>query len=436
MRVLVGSILLATALLGAIGALVLPLGAAPDELDHFRVASHIAGVGTLPDPATSGMIQAQHPPLGYLTLAGVMRLGLRASETWSAPAGEEVLGRIRRDPFDETLAEAMEDDRPADVIRAAVQPWEARILLAPVWVLHLMRLAALLAGLLGFWLLLRLAARLGSAGEDGVSGGRAAVALVGACLLSPSIVYLCAAISNDAILFATATLAAATALRAHLREDRRWRTAVLVGGLVGLAFLTKATALATGAFCGLLMLETWRRGETARAVLGRVAAAAAAVLAVAGWAYVRNWRLTGSPKADETVVGRYPGLARVDALTLDEAWPLPARLFRSLWDDVYGGRLENFAPVAIVLGSLAMTCGLLGAFEALAGLRRAEDRRARFPQIAALAATVVLAIGLLLHAQRFQVAQGATSSRRPSRSRSSSRVERRRCSGAARRRPS
>jgi hypothetical protein len=140
------------------------------------------------------------------------------------------------------------------------------------------------------------------------SGRVALLALLFAAAL-PMNIYTAAYFSNEALhalLVGLALVASVDALRAPRTTARQ---ALLVGLWLGLAALTKFTAIAVAAValfflcCKVLAVE-----RAPRRALGLTALATGTATALAGWFYVRSWVLLGAP-----LVGNWnlPGPSRV-----------------------------------------------------------------------------------------------------------------------------
>lgn len=118
-----------------------------------------------------------------------------------------------------------------------------------------------------------------------------AMAAVAVATLNPQFLYISVIITNDGWAAGTAALALALAARATVaeRSPRAW---LWVGLALGLAGLTKYSALLVGAPVGLLWLLYWRQvGWRAAAIA--VLWAAGGFLVLAGWWFTRNMLLYG-----------------------------------------------------------------------------------------------------------------------------------------------
>ncbi len=141
--------------------------------------------------------------------------------------------------------------------------------------------------------------------------GRRAPALFAAALvaLNPLVLAMSASVQNDVLCMVVAAAASLLAVRVLRDTNSPLRAHVLVGGLMGVAMLTKVFALGLGV--GLLIayavdtrLPRWDRAR-------RALAAISAMAVVSGWWFVRNAVLYGDPtgQAGVSAAGyRFPAL--------------------------------------------------------------------------------------------------------------------------------
>jgi hypothetical protein len=116
---------------------------------------------------------------------------------------------------------------------------------------------------------------------------------VAVCL--PMRIYISNYVSNEAMLAALLSVATAYALRGYARADRSARFVLTLGALLGLALLTKVTALVVVVV--LLAVEGGRlladRERSAGRWLLRLGGLAGPVVLLAGWHYLRVFRHFG-----------------------------------------------------------------------------------------------------------------------------------------------
>ncbi|MFQ5460828.1 MAG: hypothetical protein ACE5EL_08545, partial [Anaerolineae bacterium] len=295
-----------------------PVFEAPDESTHFFFAQHLAFGGSLPvqppDPDDRGPWEQEgsQPPLYYAAVAPVVRLvgaPLAADALWYND--QSTMGRP---------ALVGNENRFVHPSAAEGFPWHGYAL-----AVHLARIMSTLLGLVTV-VSVAVVARYAFPHR-----GWLWVAAAAAAGLNPQFLFVSAAVTNDALLTALASLSVALVLRlAHGHDD--WATIWALALAAGLAPLAKLSGLAVAAFVVAtvaalaLARRDWR-------LLVRVSVPLAVVLAAADWWwYARNLRLYG----DVTGIARMlPGRTRRDF----EAGPwllgLPAEL-RGLWLSTWG----------------------------------------------------------------------------------------------------
>lgn len=218
----------------------------------------------------------------------------------------------------------------------------------------LLRAIPLLSGLGIVWLTWALARRL--LPRDPASS---ACAVLFAGFL-PLDVYMSAYLSNETLHAFLAGAALLAASRAMLRETVRWQDLALVGFLLGLALLTKFTAVLIAGLvvCGLAFhwIAVERLG-LARSVGLALVLALGAIL-VGGFPYVRNWLIFGDPLVwnldlpGDLTWWQPPSFRTGDyyaSFGASLAKPYFA-LFHSFWDAEYASLFgEGFPPSVSVL---------------------------------------------------------------------------------------
>lgn len=200
----------------------------------------------------------------------------------------------------------------------------------------------------------------------------------------PQLAHIGASVNNDALLVLLGA-AVAVPLAAVARGDVSARTAAWVGGLLGLAALTKSLALAVivlavvsyVAACLGPLRRQWRAVVRAAAVASGVAAA------VSGWWLVRNEVLYGSLQPEGLAL---PG-HRPDATFGRFVATVPVSLVRSSWGRF--GWLEVDAPLWLALGGTAVVVVGLG-------LALSRPRQDLFRAAAATALALVAQLGVVL----------------------------------------
>jgi len=303
------------AALHALYNLQTPLGEGPDEPGHLAYVFFLAREGRLPvqRPDGAGDVpgEGHQPPLAYL-LAAPAALALPPAErvvTLSADPGFVWAG----------------GDSPAAFRRGSRElwPWQG---IAPAW--HLARAVSGLWGLLTVALTF-LAAR-------ALRPGDGALPLLAAALvaLNPQFLFSTALVSNDGLLAALCTAALWLCLGARGADPAAsprmapWWRFVALGALFGLALITKQSALLLGP---LLLWAGWRAspGDQRRFVALTLIWGLTAV-AVAGWWFLRNWRLYGDPLGLAVFTAEFA--TQAFAWREPAAWRTAlAQLFASFW---------------------------------------------------------------------------------------------------------
>lgn len=364
--------------LGAAYNLIVGVGEAPDEPPHMDYVRYIAEHHALPvqtrDPSLRISNEAHQPPAYYVLgalLTGWIDPGdfrLRFN-----PAFEIVPGRVgARQRFYHTDAEAF--------------PYRGLVL-----AYHLLRGFSTALGAITIWAVHR-AAHL-------VEPQRPVVALLAAGLvaLNPQFLFLTASVNNDNLAMALASLTLLTGLEAGRRPSTRM--SVAVGALIGLAALTKYTALAVAPGAILALAAPYLRERRWSALVGQITLVAVIAALISGWWYLRNWQLYGDPLAQRIAFHVLSPVRRYSAWKVDE---LPGNIvmtFASSWG-LFGWMNIPLHPA--LYAALAALClaGLIGLL--LRTWRVVRDRRWRrwemFPYLAlALAGLTMIALVIRYH---------------------------------------
>jgi 4-amino-4-deoxy-L-arabinose transferase-like glycosyltransferase len=296
------AILAAYLLIGGLYSVVNPLFESPDELTHYPYIAQLASGGGLP-VQRPGQIElwaqeGSQPPLYYALGAGLT--GWIDTGDLTEVRIENPHARVGEPGVGDNLNAALHGPRERF-------PWRGTAL-----AVHLVRLFSLVLGAGTVWYTYTLART--------VLPGRPAVAL-GAMALNaflPMFLFISASVNNDNLVTFLASLSLLLCVR--LARDEASSAAPLeLGVLIGLAGLSKLTGLGllAPALAALLMREFSRvRRAVAqsadlpaaqwRAACGRLLGAGAALgvgaLAVAGWWYLRNWRLYNDPLGTAAIV--------------------------------------------------------------------------------------------------------------------------------------
>lgn len=273
-------LLVAFAVVGLAYSLATPLFEAPDEDHHFFYVKHLADGLGLPvlDPANPGpwAQEGGQPPL-YYALGALLIRGI---------ATDGIETALKANPH-ANLGAPLQAGNKNRWLHPPDQGWPWR---GWVWAAHLLRFGSLLLGLGSIYLVFRLTALLFPA--------RPWLSLAAAALLAflPQFIFVSASISNDNLIIFLSLLALLLLARG-IRPGHHLGLglAALLGFILGLAALAKLSGLGLLILTGVIWLgqgwrnRRWRQAATHLAIAGLVAGL------VAGWWYLRNWRLYSDP---------------------------------------------------------------------------------------------------------------------------------------------
>jgi hypothetical protein len=287
-------LLLCFLLLSAIYNVTVPLGEGPDEPGHMAYVFFLARKGRLPvqsaDSHTSDVPGEGHqPPLAYL-------LALPAV-AWLPAAEQEVILSANPDFVWNGGNES------AAFVRSSREywPWQGATL---AW-----RLTRGVSMLLGAVVVictyfvarhferLPMDSRLAKTMHGGTIQFPLAVLAAALVAFNPQFLFTSALVTNDMLLAALSAglFWLCVAWQPDAGRSRQWFFAqcLVAGVLLGLALLTKQSALL---LAPLLLWASWRAGGGQWTQVVRLAAIWSATTAlIAGWWYLRNWRLYGDP---------------------------------------------------------------------------------------------------------------------------------------------
>lgn len=346
-------VLLYVALAAATSAVV-PLGEAPDEVDHFRMVDYLVRERALPvmQPvkADNVTLEANQPPL-YYALGAL----LTAPVAWDEPFEPPFVTCFAFDSADSGRQHLYVHDAAREA-----WPWRGTVL-----AFHLVRLLSVAFGAGAVVLTQRIARRL-APGQPGT-----AVAAAALLAFNPQFIFITASVNNDTLTALLGAAIVAVAL-AWVTGDRppTWRQVVPVGALLGAAALTKLALLALFPIPALALLVVALRGQAGggwaarlRAVLPTLVQQAAALVlpltVVAGWWYARNVVLYG----DATAWAVHLAAKGQDVLRSGPLTPADLLEFLTLHFRSYWGLLGwlNIALPPFAYGALAVLVALGGA---------------------------------------------------------------------------
>lgn len=278
-------LLAAFVLVATVYSVVVPPFEAPDEIWHFAFIHHLATGQGLPvaEPQTQALWRQQgvQAPLYYLTAAALTRWIDQSDfpDLYRRTNPHAAIGRPDATANRNYLVHYPEER----------WPWRGAIL-----ALHLSRFLSIAWAAVAVWAVYRTLSAL--VGPEKALPATAFVAFI------PQFVFISATANNDNALNALAALVLWRLTALWQRPvtgvgARRWLPWLTTGVLLGLALLAKLSALGLVAVAGVTLLAVARRARSRRLLVEGGVALAVPALVIAGWWYVRNWRLYGDPLA-------------------------------------------------------------------------------------------------------------------------------------------
>ncbi|GEM_PF-242631 len=352
-------ILVAYLVLAAAFSLATPILEASDENSHTAVVWNIAAGHGLPVLALTDrgkvLVPAQEagqPPLYYLVVA--------AATAWihfPSPAGG-----MLPNPYSDIGHPDQQGWNKNLLIHTPAEdfPWHGLSL-----AVHLGRLVSILCGAITVTLVYALA-RIVAPGVEAVHALAAALTA-----FNPMFLFISASVDNDAPAFLLATVVIVLLARTITDDRASLPRELAIGGVVGLAVLTKLNAGAIAAPAAAVFLwlawrrRSWRSAVRALAILGLT------IALIDGWWLLRNWALYADPSG----LSRFLAIAghRTPPLTFQE---LLAEL-PGVWISFWG----VFGIFDVLLPQWYYTLADLLGLAALAGLLLAILRRSTlFPR--------------------------------------------------------
>jgi hypothetical protein len=353
----------------------IPLGEAPDEVPHFTYVRYLAQHGRL--PTTKEEHEAFQPPLYYA-------------------AGAALTYRIEDEPG---AAFAVRTNADFDVVdprapknlllHSADEAWPYR-----GWALswHLVRLLSIALGAVTVWAVYRLGSVL--------FPEQPAIPLAMAALtaFTPQFLFMSAVANNDnaAVAFSALVLWQSAAFLHEEECSQLWKRSVLLGLLLGLGLLSKASLIALLPVAGLAVVVAVCRCQVS-STRQRVRLAAGSLLLtlglaalLSGWYFVRNLALFGDPLG-------WSFLLKINALregplTLDVLAWLSRGVVRSFWLGWIGIEFDGW--IYWLIGAVCLAG--LGGFIAWLVRRWRDLSGATRWTLALLGLHVVITLGSLL----------------------------------------
>ncbi|MEA3340107.1 MAG: hypothetical protein U9R15_09090, partial [Chloroflexota bacterium] len=306
-KVVLAAIVAAFCVLGAINSVAVPLFEAPDEIWHFSFIRVLSAERALPVQPAEGkdmwLREAGQPPLYYILAAPLVA----ALDTADFP------NFVRFNVAHPAVTATSESDAPNVFIHTEHESFPYRDAVLAVHLLRLLTIPWGAATVVGAYLVARQ-----------VAPQRPGLALTAAALtaFNPHFIYISSVVNNDATTACLCTFGLWLAIRLGERgfqdnngfhdnksqdddrfhdnkfqNDNGFRLSVMLGVILGLALLSKVSALALLPLAALALLLVWQRERNTRALLARGAIIFGLTALVGGWWYIRNWALYGDPLA-------------------------------------------------------------------------------------------------------------------------------------------
>lgn len=317
-------------LLGSSYALITPAFEASDELWHYPMIRHLADGNPLPvqvfDPALAGpwRQEASQPPLYYY---------LGAALTFWVDTND--MEQVRwLNPHVDNGVITVDGNTNLAVHDPARSGWQGTLL-----AVRIVRLFSVLLGVATVWLTYLIAKEVAPQRADVTLGAAAVNAFL------PMFLFISGAVNNDNLAVPLASLGALLLIRAVTRRTGGLCYWLLVGGVIGLAVLTKQGTIALLPLAwGTLFMVRWQQQASVSVwrrliwAMGQSVAYFAwlllPVLLIAGWWYWRNVQLYEDFlgwNAFVAVLG-----ARPQPATLAQLWGERAGFMMAFWG-LFGG---------------------------------------------------------------------------------------------------
>ncbi|HDQ72037.1 MAG TPA: DUF2142 domain-containing protein, partial [Chloroflexi bacterium] len=338
-------LLILFAVLGSTYSLFTPIFEAPDEAWHYAYVRYLAegrGLPSLDDNASGACQQVAQPPL-YYTVAALLSHWVSDDDLdtlmWHNPGFGYQAGPTANDNKNMLIHTEREQF-----------PWQGAVL-----AIRLARLAAIGFGLLTIFATWKL-------GREAFPD-RPAWALYAAALVAlvPQFLFISGVVSNDSAAAAMST-ASLWAIARSIRHKASLKHSLLTGLLIGLAILSKTSALI---LLPLALLALWighcSSGDAHKRTWGATLTHASVIVLTAcllgGWWYLRNGLLYNDPLALRAHVDTPWGRER--AISFLEALTESPKVYRSFWGAFGWGHIQFPGWLYLALG-LPIAASLYG----------------------------------------------------------------------------
>ena len=394
-KVALGVLIAVYLVLGVVYSMSLPILEAPDEMWHYAYVRHLVEEHQLPPWDVDSPVgqESSQPPLYYATAA-------LATAWMDAPSPEALLDRNPHWGY--PSAGTVNDNKNLFFHHSEgfeAFPWRDGAL-----VVHVARLANLVFGALTVLFTYLLAREIFPERFHLVVTTTAVVAF------NPQFLFISSAVNNDAAISAFSTAALWLLVRG-LRSGYTPRRLVVLGMAVGLAALSKVSALALVPFTAFAIgLRTFltsdqrdvatgassedRRDGRLTQFIFHCSLFAGVVLAVSGWWYLRNTVLYGDPFGLQTHLETW--WAYAEPLSLAHIWTQLPNIELSYWAAFGWGNVH--LPQAFYMSMrLATRLALVGVLVWAVRASRANDRpTARAWSLALLALWILVVFAALV----------------------------------------
>ena len=326
-------LLIAFVALAVIYSVTIPLGEAADEVTHFAYVQFLAAHQQLPSSVGAVAGESQQPPLYYLVGA--------ITTSWISRQDSQVIANPDFVPFNPQIPNLLlHTRREAFPYRGDALAW------------HLIRLLSILMGAVTIWSTWRLAQLL-FPGDDWIALGAATcVAFLPGFLLISSVV------NNDNLVVMLMSL---SMLQVLYMTQRSWnsRDAIVLGILLGLALLTKVSALVVWLFVvALFAYRAVKTKEWRNAVFSLALCFGTAVALFLPWV-IYNLQTVGDPFAWSVYLSVVS--LRINPMGWPEWADIARGLFTSFWGR-FGGALELRMPTIFYAALAGLTIAALASW--------------------------------------------------------------------------
>jgi 4-amino-4-deoxy-L-arabinose transferase-like glycosyltransferase len=280
------AVVAAFCVLGVVYSVVIPLFEAPDEIWHFSLVRVLATRRSLPVQPTGGknmwLREAGQPPLYYLVAAPVVAL----LDTSDFP------DFVRFNVAHPAVTTGSSSTSPNIFIHT---PYERFPYRGAVLAVHIVRLLSVV------WGAMTVVAAYLMTGEIVPSRPGLALAAASFTAFNPHFIFISSVVNNDGCAAGLCGLSLWLTVR-MVRFEQEARSCgknlvslSVLGSVLGLALLTKMSALAMLPLVALALLLIWWRDRDTGALLIRGLVVFGLAALVGAWWYVRNWLLYGDP---------------------------------------------------------------------------------------------------------------------------------------------